>query len=104
MSRTIRHNEVGGIDGASRHKSHRNFKNHERDWIQESLQNNLINTRQSGKEHITHLGFNTPTRMNHSKAGSSWRRPQSVFTLHPTPKPSTVKVGCGCGRENEGDE
>jgi hypothetical protein len=71
MSNTYRKNREYGEketlvrDSSDEYKWNRNYRKNEKDYIISSLQSDLINTRNAGKESLRNAGFKVRTRMNY---------------------------------------
>ena len=81
MSNTYRKNKDYGEketlvrDSSLEYKNNRNYRKNEKDYIISSLQSDLINTRNAGKESLRNAGFKVRTRMtSNPKIGASFAR------------------------------
>ena len=95
MSNTYRKNKNYGEketlvrDSSDEYKWNRNYRKNEKDYIISSLQSDLINTRNAGKESLRNAGFKVRTRMTHAKTGTANQPAAS-----PTSSWNTHRVAC----------
>ena len=85
MGKTMRHY---GRDGSTEHKSWRNWRKNEGDYIRSSSQKDLISVRDAGCEELRHNGIKNKNRINGVVIGSTSAGRQGAFPLwipFPTP-------------------